>query len=354
MYANDSVFFDTLDVRLREPERNAVRQFLAHCQLGMDDDIDIVVVGKLGGRLIACAGLASNTIKCVAVDPEFRHLNLGVQVVNEVMQQAAQRGHFHLFLYTRPENVDIFRGCGFYPLACYQDSAVLMENTPIGIQQYCQSLSAFAHPEPLAARTDKKIGAIVMNANPFTLGHRYLAEHAAQSCDWLHVFVVREDVSFFPFTERLEMVQRGVEHIRNLTVHAGSHYMISKATFPGYFLKEEKLITRAHAALDLIIFRKYIAPALGITQRFVGTEPFCPVTYQYNQDMHYWLEKDPTVSSPALSVVEIERKRQTSGLAISASEVRKLLKLRQYNRIQDIVPASTFAHLQHYYEPEYA
>lgn len=231
MYANDSVFFDTLDVRLREQERGAVRQFLAHCQLGMDDDIDIVVVGKLGGRLIACAGLASNTIKCVAVDPEFRHLNLGVQVVNEVMQQAAQRGHFHLFLYTRPENVDIFRGCGFYPLACYQDNAVLMENTPIGIQQYCQSLAAFAQPEALATRTDKKIGAIVMNANPFTLGHRYLAEHAAQSCDWLHVFVVREDVSFFPFSERLEMVQRGVEHIRNITVHAGSNYMISKATF---------------------------------------------------------------------------------------------------------------------------
>ncbi|MEH0832563.1 [citrate (pro-3S)-lyase] ligase [Pectobacterium cacticida] len=354
MYTNDSIIFDTLDVRLREQDRDAVRQFLAHCQLGMDDDIDTVVVAKQGKRLVACAGLAASTIKCVAVDPEFRHLNLSVQVVNEVVQQAAQRGIFHLFLYTRPDNIAIFRGCGFYPLACYENNAVLMENTPIGIQEYCQSLAALAQPEGLERHANTPIGAIVMNANPFTLGHRYLAEVAAQSCAWLHIFVVREDVSFFPFSERLAMVQRGVEHIPNVTVHAGSPYMISKATFPGYFLKDAALITRAHAALDLIIFRKYIAPALGITHRFVGTEPFCPVTYQYNQDMRYWLEKDQTVSAPALNVVEIERKRQPSGVAISASEVRKLLKLRQYNRIQDIVPPSTFEHLQHYYQPEYA
>ncbi|PWC18616.1 [citrate (pro-3S)-lyase] ligase [Brenneria roseae subsp. roseae] len=347
MYANDSIFFDTLDVRMQPREMAGIRQFLAQCQLGMDNDIETFVVGRLDGKRVACAGMASNTIKCVAVAPEYRDLNLGVQVVNEVVQQAALRGHFHLFLYTKPENIAIFRGCGFYPLAQYQDTAVLMENTPIGIKQYCQSLATFSRP-------GKNIGAIVMNANPFTLGHRYLAEHAAQSCDWLHVFVVREDVSFFPFSERLEMVRQGVEHIQNLTVHAGSAYMISKATFPGYFLKEEKLITRAHAALDLIIFRKYIAPALGITQRFVGTEPFCPVTHQYNQDMHYWLEKDLTVEAPALNVIEIDRKRELSGLAISASEVRRLLTLRQYSRIQEIVPPSTLAHLQHYYQPEYA
>ncbi|MEI7257007.1 [citrate (pro-3S)-lyase] ligase, partial [Dickeya dadantii] len=265
------------------------------------------------------------------------------KVVNEVVQFAAERGQFHLFLYTRPCNIPVFRGCGFYPLACYDDQAVLMENTPIGIKQYCQSLATQVKP-------GRDIGAIVMNANPFTLGHRYLAEQAARACDWLHIFVVREDVSFFPFTERLEMVRQGVAHIPNLTVHAGSEYMISKATFPGYFLKEEKLITQAHAALDLIIFRQYIAPALGITRRFVGTEPFCPVTHQYNQDMHHWLEQAGQVAAPALDVVEIERTREHSGLAISASEVRRLLKLRQFEPIREIVPATTFAHLQRYGE----
>ncbi|PWC17289.1 [citrate (pro-3S)-lyase] ligase [Brenneria corticis] len=347
MHANDSIFFDTLDMRMQPQAIPEIRRFLALCRLGMDDDIDTFVTCRLGGELVACAGMAANTIKCVAVAPQHRDRNLGVRVINEVVQQAAQRGHFHLFLYTKPQNIAIFRACGFYPLAQYQDSAVLMENTPIGITQYCRSLAAYRRP-------GTPIGAVVMNANPFTLGHRYLAERAAQSCDWLHLFVVREDASLFPFDERLEMVRRGVAHINNLTVHAGSEYMISKATFPGYFLKEEKLITRAHAALDLIIFRKYIAPALGVTRRFVGTEPFCALTRQYNQDMGFWQENASAVDAPALAVIEIERKRESSGVAISASEVRKLLKLRQYRRIQELVPASTLEHLQRYYQAEYA
>ncbi|EFA28598.1 ABC transporter, ATP-binding protein, partial [Haemophilus influenzae HK1212] len=38
-------------------------------------------------------------------------------------------------------------------------------------------------------------GSIVMNANPFTLGHRYLIEQALQQCDHLHLFIVGEDAS---------------------------------------------------------------------------------------------------------------------------------------------------------------
>lgn len=351
MYANDShmfeaVVFDTIETCRHPDTVREIRQLLASCQLGMDDDIEMFVVGRMGGTLVACAGLATCIIKCVAVDPTLRDLNLGGQIVNEMVQQAAQRGVFHLFLYTKPENKTVFRACGFYPLAQYEDTALLMENTPIGIKQYCQSLAAQRQP-------GQAIGSIVMNANPFTLGHRYLVEQAAQACDWLHVFVVREDVSFFPFSERLAMVQEGVAQIPNLTVHPGSAYMISKATFPGYFLKEEKVMTQAHAALDLLIFRRYIAPALGINQRFVGTEPFCPVTRQYNQDMHIWLEEDCSQSAPALRVIEIERRCQQAGRAISASEVRALLKQGLFSAIQQIVPASTLQHLQHYYEPAY-
>ncbi|ACS86007.1 [citrate (pro-3S)-lyase] ligase [Musicola paradisiaca] len=343
MYVDENVEFSPLNNPGAHAAREEVSGFLAHCHLGMDRDIDMFVVGRHQGRLVACAGLCGNTIKCVAVDPAYRELNLGVRVVSEVVQYAAERGQFHLFLYTRPDNIALFRGCGFYPLACYDPHAVLMENTPIGIRQYCQSLAAQVMP-------GDNIGAIVMNANPFTLGHRYLAEQAAAACDWLHLFVVREDVSFFPFSERLEMVRQGVAHIPNLTVHAGSEYMISKATFPGYFLKEEKLITQAHAALDLIIFRHYIAPALNITRRFVGTEPFCPVTHRYNQDMHDWLECADRVDAPALQVIEIERTRAQAGQAISASEVRRLLKLRQFDAIRALVPATTFVHLQRYGE----
>ncbi len=79
------------------------------------------------------------------------------------------------------------------------------------------------------ARPD--IGAIVMNANPFTLGHRHLVEHAAARCDWLHLFVVREDASSF----RSPRVWRwcGPEwHLSNVSVHEGSQYIISAPLRP--------------------------------------------------------------------------------------------------------------------------
>ncbi|KAA8999029.1 [citrate (pro-3S)-lyase] ligase [Affinibrenneria salicis] len=343
MFSHDSLDFRVISAS--QPPGGMledIRALLQQSQLGMDDDIEQFVVAVAGNRLAGCAGLVSNTIKCVAVAEAWRGANLSARLLGEVENLAVSRGHFHLFLYTRPANLERFRNCGFYPLAQWDDVAVLMENTPVGIHNYCRTLHSHYH-------SGQQIGAVVMNANPFTLGHRYLAEQAAAACDWLHLFVVSEDVSWFPFTERLEMVRQGVADLTNVTVHAGSEYMISRATFPGYFLKEAGLVNQAWSVMDLLIFRQYIAPALGITHRFVGSEPFCTVTHQYNCDMHDWLEDAERSRAAPLSVVEIPRIRHAGGKAISASEVRALLKARQMDPIRDIVPASTFAHLQRRY-----
>ena len=40
---------------------------------------------------------------------------------------------------------------------------------------------------------------------------------------------------------------------------------------------------------------------------------------------------------------------KATGTAISASEVRRLLKTQQFSRIREIVPDSTFAHLETHY-----
>jgi [citrate (pro-3S)-lyase] ligase len=44
------------------------------------------------------------------------------------------RGHFHLFLCTRPCNEERFSRSGFWPVARSGNNAVLMENTPQGIR----------------------------------------------------------------------------------------------------------------------------------------------------------------------------------------------------------------------------
>lgn len=333
-----------IDFRVAEVNGNAqrvatIRSLLADSGLGMDSDITTFVEAWAGERLVGCAGLAANVIKCVAVAPELRGENLSARLLAEVEHLALSRGHFHLFLCTRPCNLARFQHSGFWPIAQSGSNAVLMENTPSGIQRYCRQLQASRRP-------GKRIGAVVMNANPFTLGHRYLVEQAARSCDWLHLFVVREDASFFPFTARLKMVKEGVAHLANVTVHEGSQYIISRATFPAYFLKETGKVQQAWSEIDLLLFRERIAPALGITHRFIGSEPFCAVTRQYNQTMHQLL-------AGAIEVVETPRIKAT-GTAISASEVRRLLQSHQFSRIREIVPHTTFAYLEAHYSAEVA
>ena len=324
----------------KHPERLAqIRSLLVDSGLGMDSDITLFIEAWADTALVGCAGLAANVIKCVAVDERLRGANLSARLLAEVENVALARGDFHLFLCTRPCNKARFGRSGFWPIAQSGNNAVLMENTPQGIERYCRSLRQKRQP-------GDKVGGIVMNANPFTLGHRHLVEQAASQCDWLHLFVVREDASFFPFCARLEMVRAGVAHLRNVTVHEGSQYIISRATFPAYFLKESGKVQQAWSEIDVLIFRNYIAPALGITHRFIGSEPFCAVTHQYNQTLHALL-------AGSVTVVEIPRIKMM-GSAISASEVRRLLKTQQFSRIRDIVPESTFAHLEMHYSAEVA
>lgn len=328
---------DTANERAVAP----IRQLLAQCHLDMDRDIDTFITAQLDGHLVACAGLSGNIIKCVAICPDLRGESLSLRLISEVVQLAAERGHFHLFLYAKPENVPFFEGCGFYPLVTVPGTIVLMENSPVAMRRYCEQLT---NHHKMAGR---RIGCIVMNANPFTLGHRYLAEQAAALCDWLHVFVVREDLSLFPYADRFNLVSQGLSGIEKLTVHHGSAYMISRATFPGYFLKDKGIIDSCHTAIDLLLFRDYLAPALGITHRFVGTEPFCPVTEKYNRDMAYWLQQAPSPAAP-ICVSEIPRVTQ-NGTPISASEVRRLLCRHDFDKIESLVPPSTLALLQEKY-----
>jgi len=332
----------TVDPAREAGVRSEIKDLLATCDLNYEASIEMFVVFRRKGRMIACAGLEKNIVKCVAIAPEMQGESLSLTLMTEVANLAHERGHSHLFLYTKPDNTDLFRACGFYPVVEVPEQAAFMENTPVGIRGYCKRLAALRRP-------GKTIGAIVMNANPFTLGHRYLAEYAAAACDWLHVFVVAEDSSFFPYRDRYAMVQAGIADLPRLTLHPGSEYMVSRATFSSYFFKEQSAASDCFTAIDLLIFRNFIAPTLGVTHRFVGTEPFCKTTQKYNRDMMLWLQR-PDSAFPAIEVVEISR-RTNAETPISASEVRRLLASGKFAQIRQLVPPFTFALLREQYRP---
>ena len=178
----------------------------------------------------------------------------------------------------------------------------------------------------------------MVNCNPFTNGHRYLIERAARQVEHLYVFVVREDRSVFPFDVRFRLVREGVADLGNVIVLDSSHYIVSGATFPTYFLKQDDPVARIQMELDVILFGSRIAPFFGISRRFVGTEPCCPLTGGYNEAMKRIL---PVFG---IDVVEIERKQIFSGV-ISASRVREIIGNGDLSGLEPFVPPTTLAYL---------
>jgi len=182
-----------------------------------------------------------------------------------------------------------------------------------------------------------KIGAIVVNCNPFTNGHRYLIETSSKKVDFLYVFVVEEDKSEFSFKDRLSLVKRGIKDLNNVLVLPSGKFIISNYTFPGYFMKED-VNPIVDPSLDVEIFATFIAPSLGINTRFVGDEPYCKVTKMYNETMSELL--------PRFNIDFIEIKRmENDGTPISASLVRKLLNNNDFQELEKIIPKSTYAYL---------
>ena len=223
----------------------------------------------------------------------------------------------------------MFRDFGFYPISHTSDM-LLMENTRNGISDFVASLDR--------GPQGGVHGTVVANCNPFTLGHRYLIERAAASCDVLHLFILSEDKSAVPADVRFALVRQGVSDLKNVLVHPTSDYLISSVTFPTYFLKDEQKAGEAAGRLDLTIFCDYFVPALSITCRFVGQEPFCPVTAAYNRLMHEMLPPR------GVQVTEIPR-LEKEGCAVSASRVRALWKEQKWDELRPLVPDATFRYL---------
>ncbi|MCM1227451.1 MAG: adenylyltransferase/cytidyltransferase family protein [Clostridium sp.] len=183
-----------------------------------------------------------------------------------------------------------------------------------------------------------EIGSIVMNCNPFTLGHRYLIEKALEKCDFLMIFVVEEDKSLFTFEERLMLIKEGTKDLKNVKIIASGKFIISSLTFSGYFCKSELQDKKIDASLDINIFADKIAPCLNIKKRFAGEEPTDNVTRQYNQAMRNILPEH------GIEFVEIPR-LESDGEAISASKVRKLYEDKDFEALKKLVPETTLKYL---------
>ena len=278
------------------------------------------------GEVIATGSCFQNTLRCFAVSSEHQGEGLLNEVISHLMEYQLARGNGHLFLYTKVKTARFFESLGFYEIARVEGTLVFMENRRNGFPSYLKALEKTARPGHSAA--------IVMNANPFTLGHRYLVETAAGRCDTLHLFVLSEDASLVPFDVRRELVRQGTADIPNVVLHDSGPYIISNATFPSYFLKDADAVIQGHAMLDLAVFAR-IAKALGVTTRFVGEEPNSVVTGIYNSIMARELPKQ---GIDCCIIPRLEEK----GKPISASTVRTALQKGDWDTLKALVPQTTY------------
>ena len=328
MYDN----FEICDMPLSlKSNRTRVERFLADSGLRLEDVDYYAVATDDDGNIIVGGGLQGNVIKCIAVGEAARETGLSNKLISHLITMATQQGHQTIKVFTKPENRNVFESMGFKVLA-QAPRAILMENGVKGIGAYTDYLrkTHCGHPGDAAA--------IVMNANPFTRGHRYLVEQAAKEASTLFVIAVREDRSTFSYAERLAMIQAGCKGLDNVVVVEGSDYAISELTFPTYFLKQVTDATDTHITLDLDLFARHIAPALGVATRFVGSEPIDALTMRYNELMQEFLPQH------GIAVKTVERMAQ-DGQPVSASSVRQALDGGSLSHAAELVPATTVPYL---------
>ena len=365
-------------------QRQRIEAFLKRNALRIDDMNYYAAVLDDDGEMIAGGGLKDDVIKCVAVDDAHKGEAIANTLVSHLISHANQEGYGCIKLFTKPKNRQLFESLSFRLLA-EAPEAILMETGIGGISNTVEALKKIKEesekykeynkeckedskeckevrktnlntstPQHLNTSTPQHLntsylntstpqhltttpprgGVVVMNCNPFTLGHRYLIEQAAKQVERLYVMVVREDCSLFAYTERKAMVEQGVADIENVNVIDGSDYAISRATFPTYFLKRLDDAADTQMLLDLDLFRRHIAPALGATVRFVGTEPTDQLTLRYNQLMH-----------EALKDVRETDRLEKDGYAVSASRVRKAMEEGDMNTIRQLVPPTTLPYI---------
>lgn len=328
-------------------QRRQIEMFLHTNGLRYDDvDYYAAIVDESSDEMIAGGGLKGSVIKCVAVAEGHKGEAVANVIVSHLIAKANAEGCQCVKLYTKPDNRQLFESLSFRLIA-ESPNAILMETGVGGIEKYSEELRVkseelgvkseeLKNDESVVSNARKPIGVIVMNANPFTLGHRFLVEQSSELVERLYVVVVREDCSMFSYNERKAMVSQGVRDIGNVVVVDGSDYAVSAATFPTYFLKQLSDATDTQIILDLDLYRRRIAPALGATIRFFGSEPTDPLTRRYNELMHQQLGEE--------HVHEIQRKQQ-EGSAISASRVRKaMMEGCIWDAIQ-LVPPTTIPYI---------
>ena len=312
---------------LLDEEKTVQIDFLKKHNLDYEFDIDYSILIYDLDKLIATASLANNVMKCFLVDDSYKNQQITNIMFKHLIDILHEKSIFHFFVFTKPENEKIFLSLNMKKIVETMNT-VLLEGGD-SIHNQLDKLKKDYHI------SDNKKACVIINANPMTNGHLYLIETASKENDEVVVFVVSEDLSSFPFEHRFKIITEACAPFKNVQVVPSLSYLVSKLTFPKYFLKEDQLIQAEQTLVDVLVYKLYYTKHFNIKLRYLGEEPFSFNTDKYNQVLKDYLGGNIKI---------IERKEQNNQI-ISASLVRKSIKANKIDKIKEFVPLATYNYL---------
>ncbi len=314
-----------------EEDVQSITDILSLYDLTYNRNFDYTVVLKHQNTIIGTCSFEQDVIKAFAIKKCYQNSTASKEIITHILNKLFDRGIYTAKVYTPSSNKRLFESMQF---KCIYDtgSISLLISGVNDLEDYLSEVE-------FALNKDIDRAAIVMNCNPFTKGHLSIIGTASSECDELIVFIVEENQSVFPFDVRFELVKKGVEHLKNVSVLRSGLYMVSLMTFPDYFSRKLTSKAIASAELDAGIFASIIAKRLHITKRFVGTEPYCEITSKYNSILSEMLPKFD------IDLRIIHRFEVNNG-AVSASKVRDYLNQNEWTKVKELVPVSTYKYLQ--------
>lgn len=326
-----NMFFSDEINKNNDKEVEEIRDFLNKYDVVYDNpDKTFVIRDK--GNIIATGSASGNILKYFFSDEEYQGQGTMSTIYNSLLNYLMESNIPSFFVFTTPCNRVIFESLGLKEV--YSTNRVaLFEGGFYNYKRWIDKVKASVKDK------EGKRGAIVVNCNPMTLGHKYVIEKALEYADELLIFVVEEDKSIFPFSDRFDILKNEFSSNDKITLIEGGPYIISQGTFPTYFIKKKDEMLDIYTKLDGSIFADKIAKDLGVDIRFFGSEPTDIVTSAYNDSVKEIL------GVRGIEVKIFERK-SLDGTVISASRIRKLIKEDKIDETFKYLPNSTINYLK--------
>lgn len=323
-------FSDELNLN-NEKEVKEIKDFLDGFHINYElPDKTFVIRDK--GLIIGTGSVEGNILKYFFLKEEYKGEGLLNILYNDLLNHLLKSGYDSFFVFTTPNNKIIFKSLGLKEISSTARVS-LFEGGFYNYERWMEKTKSLM-PSKKGSR-----GAIVVNCNPMTLGHKYLIEKSLEKVDQLIIFVVQEDKSTFPFQDRFNIIQEELKEYENIYLIKGGPYIISQATFPTYFIKKKDEMLDIYTEIDGKIFADKIAKDLEIDIRFFGSEPKDLVTLAYNNTLEGILKA-------ANIDVEIVERKEIEDNIVSASYVRNLLSQGEIDQAYKYLPQATIDYLE--------